>query len=427
MPKLRDAYGNSKSSGYTIDFFELTAPGAKSAMLASPFFSTYDPIERLTKRGCEVKLIVRLCSVTPPTLVAKAMADPLVTLRFFTSRAFHAKLYIVDDQAMVGSANLTSAGLMSNREVSIVVRKDRDAAFDELPGLFDLFWSHAGAMTPDILAAYQTAFRQIGNPKEEAEFELYLTKLVGKVDPPSAMAGSDVMSKRRSFLEQLRRKYDEQVIPAFREVRDIMLESELRRPEFADGDIEIELNRFLGWTRLIHAPGETWKQSALVAQPERRERTLTYLRDWAQVRDTRAGDMYYAEEELGNIARLREGFASVTAIEAMDYDQMFDTLCGCHAFYDMLRFVSGGLPGLKTDFAKRNTLPEIKATLAYLLHGDGLMLERAYDCIFDDKWKLGRFGENCVMELVGWMTPDRPPVNGRTLKALRFIGHDIAA
>lgn len=426
MPKLRDAYGNSKSSGYTIDFFELTAPSAKSAMLASPFFSTYDPIERLTKRGCEVKLIVRLCSVTPPTVVAKAMADPLVTLRFFTSRAFHAKLYIVGDQAMVGSANLTSAGLMSNREVSIVVRKDRDAAFDELPGLFDLFWSHAGAMTPDILAAYQTAFRQIGNPKEEAEFEQYLTKLVGKVDPPSAMAGSDVMSKRRSFLEQLRRKYDEQVIPAFREVRDIMLESGLRRAEFADGDIEIELNRFLGWTRLIHAPGETWKQSTLVAQPERRERTLTYLRDWAQVGDTRAGDMYYAEEEFGNIARLREGFASVSTIEAMDYDQMFDTLCGCHAFYDMLRFVSGGLPGLKTDFAKRNTLPEIKATLAYLFHGDGLMLERAYDCIFDEKWKLGRFGENCVMELVGWMTPDRPPVNGRTLKALRFIGHDIA-
>lgn len=426
MSKLRDAYGNSKSSGYTIDFFELTAPGAKSAMLASPFFSTYDPIERLTKRGCEVKLIVRLCSVTPPTLVAKAMADPLVTLRFFTSQAFHAKLYIVDDQAMVGSANLTSAGLMSNREVSIVVRKDRDAAFDELPGLFGLFWSHAGAMTPDILAAYQTAFRQIGNPKEEAEFEQYLTNLVGKVDPPSVMAGSDVMSKRRSFLEQLRRKYDEQVIPAFREVRDTVLESDLRRAEFADGDIEIELNRFLGWIRLIHAPGETWKQSTLVAQRERRERTLTYLRDWAQVSDTRAGDMYYPEEEFGNIARLREGFASVSAIEAMDYDQMFDTLCGCHAFYDMLRFVSGGLAGLKADFAKRNTLPEIKATLAYLLHGNGLMLERAYDCIFDEKWKLGRFGENCVMELVGWMTPDRPPVNGRTLKALRFIGHDIA-
>jgi hypothetical protein len=425
MTKLRDAYGNSKSSGYTIDFFELTAPGAKLALLASPFFSTYDPIEKLTKRGCEVKLIVRLCSITPPAVVAQAMSDPLVTLRFFTSRAFHAKLYIVDDQAMVGSANLTSAGLMSNREVSIVVRKDRDAAFDELPGLFNLFWSHAGAMTGEIFAAYQSAFRQIGDPKEEAAFEQHLTKLVGKVDPPSAMAGSDVMSKRRSFLEQLRRKYDEQVIPAFREVREIILESGLRRAEFADGDIEIELNRFLGWTRLIHAPGDSWRQSTIVAQSARRERTLSYLRDWVQVGDTKAGDMYHAEEEFGNIGRLREGFASVAAIEAMDYDQMFDTLCGCHAFYDMLRFVSGGLPGLKADFAKRNTLPEIKATLAYLLHGDGLMLERAYDCIFDEKWKLGRFGENCVMELVGWMTPDRPPVNGRTLKALRFIGHDI--
>lgn len=426
MLKLRDTYGNSKSSGFTIDFFELTAPGAKSAMLASPFFSTYEPIEKLTKRGCEVKLIVRLCSITPPAVIATAMADPLVTLRYFTSRKFHAKLYIVDDQAMVGSANLTAAGLMSNREVSIVVHKDRDGAFDELPGLFDLFWSHAGAMTAEILTAYQTAFRQIGKPKEEAEFEAHLTKLVGKVDPPSVTAGTDVISKRRSFLEQLRRKYDEQVVPAFAEVSEIMLESGLRRAEFANGDIEIELNRFLGWTRLIYAPGETWKQSPLSERPERRERTLAYLRDWVAVGHTKAGDMYYAEEESGNIARLREGLSSVEAIEAMNYDQIFDALCGCHAFYDMLRFVSGGLPGLKVDFAQRNTLPEIKATLAYLLHGEGLMLERAYDCIFDEQWRLGRFGENCVMELVGWMTPDRPPVNGRTLKALRFIGHDIA-
>lgn len=367
MLKLRDAYGNSKDSGYTIDFFELTAPGAKSAMLASPFFSTYDPIERLTKRGCEVKLIVRLCTITPPAMIAKALDDPLVTLRYFTSREFHAKLYIVDDQALVGSANLTAAGLMSNREVSIVVRKDRDAAFDELPGLFDLFWRYAGVMTSDILAAYQTAFRQIWNPREEAEFEKQLTRLVGKADPPSAMVGSEVMSRRRSFLELLRRKYDEQVIPAFQEVREIMSSSGLRRAEFAEGDIEIELNRFLGWTRLIHAPGDTWKQSPLANRSDRLERTLTYLRNWVEVGDTKAGDMYYAEQEQGNIARLRHGLSSVQSIDSMDYDQMFETLCGCHAFYDMLRFVSGGLPGLKADFVRRNTLPEIQATLGYLL------------------------------------------------------------
>jgi hypothetical protein len=294
------------------------------------------------------------------------------------------------------------------------------------PACSNYIGEKAGAMTGEILAAYQTAFRHIGNPREEAEFEQHLTKLVGKVNPPSAMAGSEVMSRRRSFLEQLRRKYDEQVIPAFQEVRDIMSESGLRRVEFAGGDIEIELNRFLGWTRLLHAPGDTWKESALADRSGRRERTLSYLQNWVEVDNTRAGDMYYAEEEFGNIARLRDGLSSVQAIRSMDYDQIFDTLCGCHAFYDMLRFVSGGLPGLKADFGRRNALAEIQDTLVYLIHGEGLMLERAYDCIFDEKWKLGRFGENCVMELAGWMTPDRPPVNGRTLKALRFIGHDIA-
>jgi hypothetical protein len=168
-----------------------------------------------------------------------------------------------------------------------------------------------------------------------------------------------------------------------------MESSELRRAEFADGDIEIELNRFLGWTRLIHAPGDTWKQTPLAERGERRERTLNYLHNWVEITETRAGDMYYAEQEQGNIAKLRDGLASVATIEAMDYDQLFETLCGCHAFYDMLRFVSGGLPGLKDDFANRNSLSEIQATLSYLIHGDGLMLERAYDCIFD---KSGSWG-----------------------------------
>lgn len=426
MVKLRDAYGNSGPTGYTIDFFNLGGPGASQAFLASPFFSTYDPVRALTKHGCRVQLLVRLCSITPPTMLREALADPLVTVRYYTSREFHAKLYIIDDVALVGSANLTNAGLMSNREVSVVLRKDRDPAFDELPGMFNLFWDYADVMTPEICGLYEQAYRLLGKANEdEAALQAHLEKFVSKAWPPSAMVGSGIVSKHRSFLQGLRRKYDEALIPAFREVSAVFADLGQRRPEFANGDPEIELGRFLGWLRIAHAPGESWAQTSLADQAERRRRIIHYLQDWIVVEDTTAGDMFDANKEVANIERLRTAFASPQSIEQLEYDDLFDALVSVHAFYDRLRFVLGGLPGLRADFAARNTLGQIKETLTYLLHGSGASLERAYDCIYDEKRRLGGFAEACVMELLGWMDETRPPINGRTVKALRFLGFDV--
>ncbi|SDC54008.1 PLD-like domain-containing protein [Sphingomonas sp. YR710] len=178
MKKVRDTYGNSAASGYTIDFFTLNAPGASQAFLASPFFSTFEPIGALTVRGCKVRLLVRLCSITLPTVLRQAFNDPHVAVRYYTSRSFHAKLYIIDDVALVGSANLTDAGLKTNREVSVVLRKGRDTGFDALPAMFNLFWDYADVLDEEICARYEQAFKMIGKAKEEQEFQDFLEKLV---------------------------------------------------------------------------------------------------------------------------------------------------------------------------------------------------------------------------------------------------------
>lgn len=425
MKNVQDAYGNSAASGFTIDFFHLNAPGASQAFLASPFYSTFDPVRVLTAQGCKVRLLVRLCSITLPTALREAVRDPNVTVRYYTSCSFHAKLYIIDDLALVGSANLTNAGLMTNREVSVVLRKDRDPGYDALPGMFNLFWNYADVLTDEICTLYEKAFRTIGKPKEEAEFEAFLEKLVPAATPPSAKVGSETISKQRSFLQGLRRKYDEELIPAFHEVAEVFNELGRRRPEFESGDPEIELGRFLGWMRIARAPGESWSQTPLAAAPEQKERIVRFLSEWHIVDDTTVGDMFNADKEVASIERLRAELSSPQAITQLAYDELFDALTGVHAFYDRLRFVSGGLAGLRVDFAERNTLPAIKETLIYLLHGPGTALERAYDCLFDEKRRLGGFGEACVMELLGWMDPHRPPINGRTIKALRFLGFDV--
>lgn len=425
MGGLRDVYGNSKKSGYALDFFRHSASGARQAFLASPFFTTIKPIKVLTATGCEVRLLVRLCCITTPTALAEAIADPLVTIRYFTSPEFHAKLYIVDDHAMIGSANLTEAGLMSNREVSVILNRERDACFEELPGLFNLFWDAADVFNDEVLEAYKRAYRVIGKPTEEKTFEAELGKHLTLVNPPSAMAGSEIVSKKRSFIQGLRRKYDELIIPAYDETAALFIADGRRRREFASGDPEIEINRFLGWARLVHAPGDGWKQSPLGDREARRHRTSAMIDAWHAAASTGAGNMIEEDREVEKIERLRHNLGSATVIAALDYDELFETLICCHAFLELLRFSSGGLPGLREDFRERNSLAQIKETLTYLLHGPGSALERAYDCIYSEKFKLGRFGESCVMELTGWLDPERPPINGRTVKALRFLGHAV--
>jgi len=163
---LRDTYGNTAATGYTINWFSHCTSVACDAYLASPFFTTEEPIELLTKRGCTVYLLVRLCSTTTPAALRKVLKNPLVRVRYYTDRGFHAKLYIVGSVALVGSANLTDAGLKTNREVSVVLRKDEDSGFGDLVSLYDMFWSSAETLTLDILAQYEQAFRLIGLPKE---------------------------------------------------------------------------------------------------------------------------------------------------------------------------------------------------------------------------------------------------------------------
>ncbi|ANL28599.1 phospholipase D-like domain-containing protein [Rhizobium phaseoli] len=423
--RLKDIYGNTNATGFSFDFFELTAPMAKSALLASPFYSTYDPVGALTSRGCDVRMIVRLCSVTTPQALRKAHLDPKVSVRYFTDQRFHAKFYIVDDVAMVGSANLTNAGLKSNREVSVILERYRDTAFDALPGIFDDLWGYADVLTDTILKDYERAFQAPGRPQSEDEFDKFLEKFVPKCSPSSIVVGSHAVNKQRAFLQRFRRKYDEILVPAHRRVMAVAQAHSFGRQEFKGADPQIEMGRFLGWVRLAHGAGETWKQNPVLQGEELDNRIRKYAELWKVADDIVLGDMFKAEAEIRNIEKIRTLFGDQEQLGALEYDDLFDVLTGCHAFLELLRFTNGGLEGLRADFKQRNALKDIKRTIDHLIRGGGDVVQRAYDCIHDERFRLQRFGESCVMELAGWITPNRPPFNSRTIKGLRFLGFDV--
>jgi len=415
-------YGNSLSSGFTIEYFYQSAKGAREAFLASPFFSTYEPIRQLSENQCKIRLLVRLCEITTPHALRLSFKDANVEIRYYTDAGFHAKLYIIDDMVLVGSANLTDAGLKSNREASVVLRRDQDFAFEGLVSLFHVLWDHSDVLTLPVLEQYEAAWRSPARPNGEDAFDDFLMRFVDKCAPPTVLVGSEVVSKKRSFLQGFRRKYDALLIPAFREVQEVFEADGRRRRELMDGPIEIELSRFLGWLRIVHAKGETWHQAPLRSKEQRAENIGGYVREWHRTNDIKNGDMIDVDREIFNIARIQSNFVESPSLAELDYDETFETLLGCHAFDELMRFTYGGREGLRADFRARNPLKRIHNMIDHLAHGTGDGLERAYDCIFDERYRLERFKEACVMELAGWLIPNRPPINGRTIKALRFLG-----
>ncbi len=422
---LKNIYSNTASTGFTVDFFGHVFVEPKKALLASPFYTTYSPIEKLTAKGCEVLLIVRLCEATDPSSLRKALADPLVSIRYYTDRKFHPKLYIVDDVALVGSANLTRSGLEANREVSVVLMKDRDVAFQSLPMIFDNLWDYADVLSKPILDEFEKICKRHNIAQQRRDFEKDLEVKIPAVSPQSIVVGSNKISKQRSFLQSFRRKYDEILVPLHQEIMTTALAAGFGRPEYVGADPQIEMGRFLGWVRLVYGQGDMWRETPIGNTSERAARISQYVSEWQSTSDTVSRDMYEAERELQNIAYIKEVFNDASRLNGLSYDEIFEGLIGCHAFLEQLRFTKGGLEGLRTDFAKRNKLSAIKSTLTYLLHGQGDQIQRAYDCLYDEKYRLERFGEASIMELVGWSSSERPPFNNRTIRGMRFLGYDV--
>ena len=429
---LREIYANTRETEFTINFFLNAGPRPRTGLLAAPFFTTIKPIEALTRQGCDVRLIVRFSPVTKPEALRGAFENPRVKVRYFTDTKFHTKLYVIDDVALVGSANLTDSGLMANRELSVLLRQNRDEAFYELPCIFDDLWNDADVLTEDVLREYTNAFRKREKPQDERAFETFIHKFVKPASPTSIVVGSERKTRERAFIQGFRQKYDETLVPAHREILGVAKASGFGRPEYAGQDPQIEMGRFLGWLRSTQGSRNGWRETSLLPDPkERANRISHYVRLWQSSDDIVGGDMYHSANDIENIANIRKYLCDPEELKKLSFDELFRHLTGCHAFLERLRFVSrevgedlDGLERLRIDFQASNTKKAVVRTVNHLLSGPGDTIERAYDCVYGNH-KLNGFGEACIMELLGWGDPERPPLNNRSIRAIRLLGFDV--
>jgi hypothetical protein len=239
------------------------------------------------------------------------------------------------------------------------------------------------------------------------------------------MEGIQVGGKRptseKVFLESYRRTYQE-FLSAYHEVETIYRSFDKRQRPDEFVPLRIEIDQFFSFVRGKYATGDTYKHQPLREGEDRREFLRFRIEEWFGQRWE-----YLDDHIVKNIPRIINRLGTASSIQAATMDEIIDALEVCHSFHDRLRFYPGGTEGLWKDFAKDNDLAQIKKVLLYLLHGtEDDFITRMGTCIFDEGYHLHHIGRSIVQELLGWVNKENIPIcNGRTVKALRYLGFNV--
>lgn len=184
---MKRVYSNGGKFDRVHSLFERLTARASRLHLAAPYFTASSPIVNAAAAGKKIQILVGLNSATHPDAIAIALQTPNVEVRFLTHR-FHAKIYLFDDCAILGSANLTDGGFASNREAVICLDRPEDfQAVEEVRALFLELWEQARVLTPTIHEAFARAWH--GSRPLSPDPDKMIEAAVGRAEPRKAVEG----------------------------------------------------------------------------------------------------------------------------------------------------------------------------------------------------------------------------------------------
>src|SRR5262245_14764650 len=141
-------FSNGPNRDFVRAAFEKLSHTSQTLFLAAPYFNYPDLITRALQAEKIVQLLIGLNGATSPQAIGAVLGQPGASVRYFTAQ-FHAKIYIFENSALVGSANLTDAGMMANREAVVCLDRAEDHdAIEDVRALFAELWEDAQVLTP---------------------------------------------------------------------------------------------------------------------------------------------------------------------------------------------------------------------------------------------------------------------------------------
>jgi len=416
---MAHVFSNGPSKDFVVNPFTRLASEATQIAIAAPYVTENGELVRAARSGKRVDLLVGLNTVTCPEALSAAHREPNIRIRYYAHRRFHAKIYLFDTAALVGSSNLTEGGLQLNREATIILDdSEQPEAIVELRAVFAELWEFAPVLTDDTLKRFTEARKKFTPSKADD----LIAAFIGKAEPPNVNVHSQKKTGERIFLEGLRRQVSE-YRNAFNEVKKLLEDNQLYRAELTSAGPANQTNRFVSWVRRTHAPGDLWESTPPRSQDDRRIEILRLAREWIIPQNDNLHEDY-----VKALQTVKNTFYEADAIQTASKDDLTEGLTSLQAFHEQLRFVKGGAANLPLVFWNENNedVDKVKKTLTYLVHGSGDFVERLHDILFGSSMKLKLFGTNCALELYGTIKPEEyPPVNGRIVKGLRYLGFDV--
>ena len=390
--------------------------------IAVAFFTEVDVVKELLRGQCNIRLIVRLGFPTNPKALQVLLDNTNIDIRFYTGHSFHPKLYIFgDDEAFIGSANLTRAALLANQEIMISIGSE-DPRFEELTSLFSEYWNEAQVLTSEILREYEEIYGKYNaSIKELSNIDDDVIKNIGKIEFPNIERGEKKKTKENIFIDKYSKAYQESV-SAFAKIKDVYSSFNKRKVSNVDLPLRLEIDSFFSYIRDTHATGDRWKETSIGWTNDSKRRLREHIKEWLHTTW-----LHYDEDICQtNYPLITRVFGSVDSVVAADYNEIIQALTVLHSFHDRLRFFPGGLSSLMDAFRTSNDIDSIKKSITYLLYGQGDVVERMANLIYDRRYKINEFGQSNVQELVGWINrEDLPVINGRTTKILRYYGFNV--
>jgi hypothetical protein len=409
-------FSNGPNSDFVIRPYQTMIQRSSHLLIAAPFVTRTEELAEAANQGKSVSLLAGLNVSTSPEALSALLGVPNCEVRYLTTK-FHAKIFIFDEEALLGSSNLTMGGLQNNREATVVI--DDIDEVDELKAIFSELWESAQTLTPEKLKLFTSKREMYKNATDN--FNQLIEAAVGKAEPPTLRIESRKKTAKSKYLEALSRDI-EQYRAAFNEVKSLLEENQLRRTDLEDVGMAMETNRFLNWLRLTHIHGdEPWQSASFKSKEDRKREILQFGKEWVETPRNKVPKDYVEGYNL-----VKSVFGTRDGIKDASKEHLTEALLSIHAFLEQSRFTSrGDIPGLFWQ-ANANNDRKVREALIYLLHGSGEFLNRLHDFLYDSEHRLGQFGRFCALELYGTIKPDEfPPVNGRMAKALRFLGYNV--
>ena len=275
---MRRIYSNRKndSDEVMIPFLQMLEDSER-ADLASPFFTSAKPLLDAANDGKTIRLLIELNVITCPKALREIIDAPNITIKYLM-KEFHAKVYVFDkvaslgSVALLGSANLTGNGLTGNREAVIRLCEDQDSdAIQRLRKLFDELWEAGDPFDEERLVQFEAEQDELRKLRAES---LNAKKRLESVFPPVI---------RESNLEEEFKNACERVFGAIARSKV----SVNKRPQDPEMQVVEGLNvyfytirRFDGdytafflpesWVKAMHKDGKHWSgtgQSGFFRQP----------------------------------------------------------------------------------------------------------------------------------------------------------------